>query len=75
MDGIISFLKGIGDAIVAVFNFIVSFFSDVIYVIKLTGSILAQIPSFFNWLPDEIVALLLILFAIVVLYKILGREG
>lgn len=75
MDAVISFFKGIGDAIVAVFDFVISFFQDLIYIIQLLGKFLAQLPGYFAWLPSDILALLLTLFAIVVIYKILGREG
>lgn len=75
MDAIISFFQGIGNAIVAVFDFVVSFFSDLVYLIQLLGSALANMPGFLNWLPPEMVTLLLVLVSIVVIYKILGREG
>lgn len=75
MDTIISFFEGIGKWLVGVIDFVVSFFGDLIYVIQLTGKVLAQIPSFFSWMPAEIVTLLVVLFGIVVIYKILGREG
>lgn len=75
MNAIISFFQGIGDAIVAVFDFIVSFFGDLIYVIQLLGKVIAGVPSYFLWLPAELVALLVTLLLIVVIYKILGREG
>ena len=75
MDAIVSFFTGIGNAIVSAFDFIVSFFSDLIYVIQLLGKVVLSIPSYFAWLPSSISALLVTLFAIVVIYKILGREG
>lgn len=75
MDAVISFFKGIGNAIIAVFDFIISFFQDLIYMIQLLGKFLAQLPSYFSWLPSEILGSLLLLFSIVVIYKILGREG
>lgn len=75
MDGIISLLRGIGDAIVSIFDFIVSFFQDIVYMIQLTGKVVLSIPDYFSWLPGELVTLLVILFGIVVIYKILGREG
>ena len=75
MDAVISFFKGIGDFLVSVIDFVISFFQDLIYIIKLLGKFLAQLPSYFSWLPADILALLLTLFAIVVIYKILGREG
>lgn len=75
MDAIVSFFTGIGNAIVSVFDFVVSFFSDLIYVIQLLGKVVLSIPSYFAWLPGGISTLLVTLFAIVVIYKILGREG
>lgn len=75
MDALISFFEGIGNAIVSAFNFVVSLVSDIVYMIQLTGKFLAQIPSYFSWIPAEITALLIVLFSVVVIYKILGREG
>lgn len=75
MDGIINFLSGIGDAIVAVIDFVISFFKDLIYMIQLLGKFLAQIPYYFSWLPGELLAIVVLIFGVVVVYKILGREG
>lgn len=75
MQAIIDFFKAIGDIIVAIIDFVVSFFGDLIYMIQLTGQFLAQIPAYFSWLPGELVSMLVILFGVVVIYKILGREG
>lgn len=75
MDAIVSFFTGIGDAIVSAFDFVISFFQDLIYAIQLLGKVLVSIPSYLSWLPGPIVTLLLTLFSIVVIYKILGREG
>lgn len=75
MDGIIEFLRGIGDAIVALIDFLVSLFMDIVYMIQLTAKVLAQIPSYFSWMPGEIVTMIVLLITVVVVYKILGREG
>lgn len=75
MNALISFFQGIGRAITGAFDFVVSLFSDIVYMIQLTGKFVGQLPTYFSWMPAEISALLLILFAIVVIYKILGREG
>lgn len=75
MDAVISFFQGIGNAITSAFDFVVSLVSDIVYLIQLTGKFLGQLPGYFSWMPAEISTLLLILFTIVVLYKILGREG
>lgn len=74
MQAIIDFLSGIGSAILAGIDFVVSFFEDLVYIIQLTGKFLAQLPSFFSWLPAPVVSVLLTTFAIVVVYKIAGRD-
>lgn len=75
MDALISFFTGIGDAIVSAFDFVISFFADLIYTIQLLGKVVLSIPNYISWLPSPVVTLLLTLFSIVVIYKILGREG
>lgn len=75
MQAIISFFEGVGQAIITAFEFIVSLFQDLIYMITLLGEVVLNIPNYFAWLPGEIIAMLLTLIAIVVIYKILGREG
>lgn len=75
MDAVVSFFKGIGNAIVSVFDFVISFFQDLIYVIQLLGKFLGQLPQYLSWMPSSVSGLLITLFAIVVIYKILGREG
>lgn len=75
MSSVIEFFKGIGEAIVAAFDFLISFFEDLVYVIKLLGKFILQIPSYFSWLPAELLIILSSIIAIVVIYKIMGREG
>lgn len=75
MDAILEFFKGIGDGIVAVFDFLIGIINDLVYIVQLTGKFLAQIPAYFSWLPPELLAIIVSIFAIVVIYKILGREG
>lgn len=75
MSSIIEFFKGIAVAIVAAFDFLISFFNDLVYVIKLLGKFILQIPSYFSWLPAELLLILSSIIAIVVIYKIMGREG
>lgn len=74
MQAIVDFLSGIGSAILAGIDFVVSFFEDLVYIILLTGKILAKLPTFFGWLPNPVVSVLLTTFAIVVVYKIAGRD-
>lgn len=75
MNAIIEFFSSIGDFLATVVDFAISFFKDLIFAIQLIAKFISQIPSFFSWLPGEILTLIIALFAIVAIYKILGREG
>ena len=68
LEGIVLFFK-------SVYDFVVGFFEDTVYVIRLTAHFVAEIPDYFSWLPTECVVLIVSIFAIVVIYKVLGREG
>ena len=48
---------------------------DTVYIIKLTGSFLLKIPQLFSWLPAPALALIVSIFTVVVIYKVMGREG
>lgn len=75
MTAITNILKSLADWIVMVFDFFFGYLDDVIYIIKITGTFLLKIPDYFAWLPSECLTLVGIIFSIVVVYKILGREG
>lgn len=82
MDAIVNFVKGISKGINGILNFfnsiidfVISFIEDIVYIIKLTGEFVLNIPSYFSWLPSSVVAMLVAIFAVVVIYKVLGREG
>ena len=75
MRSLIKLLKNIGKIITTIVSFVISFFKDLVYVIELSGKFLAQLTSYFSWLTTELITILLVIFSIVVIYKILGREG
>lgn len=75
MRAILDILASFADWIEMIFDFIFGFFEDVVYIIKITGLFLLKIPDYFAWLPSQCVSLIVIIFSIVVVYKILGREG
>lgn len=74
MQSIIDFISSIGQFLINCVDFVISFFGDLIYIIQLTGKFLVQLPSFLSWLPAPVVGVLLTTFAIVVIYKITGRD-
>lgn len=74
MQAILDFLGSIGGAIVAAFDFLVSLIMDLVYLVQITGKMLAQIPLYFSWMPPAISAIVITAVTIAVLYKILGRD-
>lgn len=75
MKDILEFLKGIGNAITSLIDFLISFVQDLVYIVQLTGEFVVNIPSYFSWLPSAAVTLIVTIFSVVVIYKIMGREG
>lgn len=75
MGAIISFLQGIAAGVQAAIDFMLSMIQDVAYIVELLAKFVTQIPIYLSWLPEPLLALVVSLFAVVVIYKILGREG
>lgn len=75
MTAIISFIEGIAAGVQAAVEFLLSMIQDVAYVVELTAKFVLQIPTYLSFLPAPVVALVVSIFAVVVIYKILGREG
>lgn len=71
----LDYIKGIADAVISVVNFIVNLFKDLVYMIELLVNVVGNIPSYFSWLPAELLLIIVALISVVVIYKILGREG
>lgn len=75
MDGIYEFIRQIGNLLLNIFQFVIDLFQDIVYLVKITGQVVLQIPAYFSFLPGEFISILVVIFGIVVLYKVLGREG
>ena len=69
------FIVGIGDGIALIIDFVLDFFRGIADLVVWTGKAVAQIPKLFSWLPPEILAIIVTIFAVVVSYKVFGREG
>lgn len=74
MTAIVNFFKGFADILGSIVNFVVDFFTDLVYVISLLGKFVLEIPTYFSWLPGELIALVATLFSLVIIYMILGRN-
>lgn len=75
MQTLISFFSSIGDAIVTVFDFIIAFFRDFMQFLQLLVKMPEILANVLSWIPGELFVSLAILFGVVILYKVLGREG
>lgn len=68
-------LVAIGNFFKTIIDFVIAFFQDLVYMVKLVSQTVAELPEYFEWLPGSLVALIIAIFGVVVIYKILGREG
>lgn len=75
MKALIGFIKGIAEGIGMAIDFLGGLISDLAYMVGLLGKFVVQIPSYLSWLPPSVVAIFVTIFSIVVVYKIIGREG
>lgn len=75
LDTIKEFIVSIGNGISMAIDFLLDFFKSIADLVVWTGKALAQIPKLFSWLPSDMLAVLLVIFAVVVAYKVMGREG
>lgn len=75
LETIRQFFIGFADIVTGLVDFIIGFVQDIVFVVKLTGSFVAKIPQLFAWLPSGVVAIIITIFGVVVIYKVLGREG
>lgn len=75
MQAIAEFLKAIGDAILGVYDFVISLFQDLVFMVRMLGDIGQALPVYFSWLPSSVLSALILVFTLVILYKFLGREG
>ena len=75
LETIKEILFNIGNFFTTIFDFVVGFVNDIISVVKYTGQAIAQIPQLLEWINPTLIGMLLAAFAVVIIYKILGREG
>jgi hypothetical protein len=68
-------LQKLADFFTSLWEFLKGMIEDIVTLVKLLKDWLAQIPSLFDWLPSTLLTLVILGIGVVVLYKILGREG
>lgn len=75
MNAIIKFFEGLMDGISSAIDFLISFIEDIVYIVKITGEFVLEIPAYLAWLPGPVLAIVVTVFGVVVIYKVMGREG
>lgn len=68
-------LAQIAEGIVNAVKFLIELVGDIIYTVELVGESVLKIPDYLSFLPPAFVTILLVIFGVVVVYKIIGREG
>lgn len=68
-------LEIIVDFLTSLVNFIVSLVQDLIFIVQTLAMTVVHLPDYLGWLPSSVLATVLVTFAVVVIYKVLGREG
>lgn len=75
LKDIFDVVKQIGDFIASIVMFVIDMVEDLVYMVGLLGETVVKLPDYLNFLPATVIATITVIFSIVVIYKILGREG
>lgn len=75
LDGIFKAIQTIVQFIEGLWTFFTQFFEDVVNLVTMLKDWLLALPDLLGFLPSSLVLLVMTGFGIVVLYKVLGREG
>lgn len=76
MEAVINAINGIANGIRSALDFLAGLVADIVSMAEMLAEGLLALPTWFGYFfPMEMVVALLAVFAIVVIYKILGREG
>ena len=68
-------LQNILDLLVSFFSAIGDLLFDLFDVIRKVNIAVRYLPNLFSWLPDAVTPILIATFGVVIVYKVLGREG
>lgn len=74
LSGIVDGIKEILSFFRTLFDFVVKFFGDLVYMIKLMGDTITKLPEYFAWLPSAALSMFTIMLTIIIVYKVLGRD-
>lgn len=75
MGAIVDFFIAISEPVLVLIDWVTGFIADIAYMIAMLHAFMSYIPSFFAWLPASISVFIITAFTIVIVYKVIGREG
>ena len=74
MEAIIKFFETLGQAFMAIINFVVKFVSDLVYIVQLLGEFSAAAPAWFTWIPPVAAYVIVLTLAVIVVLRLAGRD-
>lgn len=75
LEKIWNVIKNLGKVISALTEFIFDMVEDLIYMIRLLGDVVDDIPQYLGFFPSVIVTVVTTCIGLAVIFKVLGREG
>lgn len=75
MQAILDFFVNLWELVQWVFQWFLGLLEDLAYIHRITWNFLLNIQEYFSFLPSPYITILIALFSIVVVYKVMGREG
>lgn len=74
MSAILDALNSIIEFFQTIWDFIVHFVQDLIYIIESLGTLVARIPQYFRWVPSQVYTLIITAISVAVIYKVVNRD-
>lgn len=75
IQGLFNLITSLVDIVLFICNFVISTIKDLVYMAELLGEMVLQLPSYLGWLPSVVLTNFMLIISIVVIYKVIGREG
>ena len=76
LQTLVDFFKSTGNVVMSLVDFVITLIQDIVFVVKICGTFVLKLPDLLvGWLPSSVVVLIVGAFSVVVIYKIVGREG
>lgn len=75
LQGIAEMFSSLFSLLRNIVDFVIKLFADLVSVVRLLADTVAQLPNMLGFLPSTVLAVILAAFTVVVIYKVLGREG